>query len=513
MQARWRAKRPRRPTSATTPAGYWLREAGPVEPAPSLRGDARADVGDRRRRLRRHVDGARRSARSSPKRGSCCSRPASAASAPAVATRASSTASGSASTSSPSASAEPAALELCRRAGGHDRRDRRLARDRRDADVWFRKAGHLKVATSAAQDDRWLASARACARLGVPEQCEPLDRAEVAARCGSPAFRGGVLTADAATVQPARLALGTAFGPARSRHRRPRTVEGAPDRAARRRRDRGQDGCRPGRGTGARCSRSAVRRLRIGPLRSGLAVTSTHMVDHRARPRPARADRLDGGRVHLDRRASTSTTSAPPPTGGSRSGRAEEGWPTGPGSEAGSRSTAAAVRQVRADLLQLFPGLRGRRIEHAWGGPVDVSPNHMPVLGTLTGAEIHYAYGFTGNGVGPSRLAGSILARMALDHRDELTRLAIVEPSLSPSPARARPLRRRHPGPGGAQPQGGERGRRRQAASTRRGDRRAAAPARDPHRPLSRTSGPGSVKLRSGILSTWVATGNRPSTR
>ena len=99
----------------------------------------------------------------------------------------------------------------------------------------------------------------------------------------------------------------------------------------------------------------------------------------------------------------------------------------------------AAVRQVRADLLQLFPGLRGRRIEHAWGGPVDVSPNHLPVLGTLTGAEIHYAYGFTGNGVGPSRLAGSILARMALDHRDELTRLAIVEPSLSrvpPEPAR-----------------------------------------------------------------------------
>ena len=94
---------------------------------------------------------------------------------------------------------------------------------------------------------------------------------------------------------------------------------------------------------------------------------------------------------------------------------------------------------IRADLLEMFPALGERRIEHAWGGPVDVSPNHMPVIGTLPDGLVHYVYGFTGNGVGPSRLAGKILARLALDRRDELTRLAIVEPSLSavpPEPAR-----------------------------------------------------------------------------
>ena len=39
---------------------------------------------------------------------------------------------------------------------------------------------------------------------------------------------------------------------------------------------------------------------------------------------------------------------------------------------------------------------------------------------------MHYAFGFTGNGVGPSQLAGRALASLALDRRDEYTRLPIV---------------------------------------------------------------------------------------
>ena len=47
---------------------------------------------------------------------------------------------------------------------------------------------------------------------------------------------------------------------------------------------------------------------------------------------------------------------------------------------------------------------------------------------------MHYAYGFTGNGVGPSHLAGRILAALALEQRDELTRLPLVEPAHAPVP-------------------------------------------------------------------------------
>jgi hypothetical protein len=77
--------------------------------------------------------------------------------------------------------------------------------------------------------------------------------------------------------------------------------------------------------------------------------------------------------------------------------------------------------------VRVFPALRGRRVTHAWGGPIDVSPSRVPQLGTLPGAPIHFAFGYTGNGVGPSHLAGRVLAALALDRRDEATRLPIVD--------------------------------------------------------------------------------------
>ena len=79
-----------------------------------------------------------------------------------------------------------------------------------------------------------------------------------------------------------------------------------------------------------------------------------------------------------------------------------------------------------SDLRALLPAARDRAVTHAWGGPIDVSPTHLPIFGSR--GAVHHGYGFTGNGVGPSYLGGEILARLALDRRDELTRLAIVEP-------------------------------------------------------------------------------------
>ena len=96
-----------------------------------------------------------------------------------------------------------------------------------------------------------------------------------------------------------------------------------------------------------------------------------------------------------------------------------------------------AVRTAGDDLLRFFPQLRGRRITHAWGGPIDVSPTHLPIFGSR--GRVHHGFGFTGNGVGPSYLGGEILARLALDLRDELTRLAVVDPErklMPPEPLR-----------------------------------------------------------------------------
>ena len=42
------------------------------------------------------------------------------------------------------------------------------------------------------------------------------------------------------------------------------------------------------------------------------------------------------------------------------------------------------------------------RIARAWGGPIDVSPSHLPMVGSLLGGRVHYALGFTGNVFFPS---------------------------------------------------------------------------------------------------------------
>jgi glycine/D-amino acid oxidase-like deaminating enzyme len=86
-----------------------------------------------------------------------------------------------------------------------------------------------------------------------------------------------------------------------------------------------------------------------------------------------------------------------------------------------------ALREVEAGLRRWFPSLADVRITHAWGGPVDHAPGHLPWVGTLGDAgSVHYAAGFSGNGVAPSALVGQILGRRALGVRDELTTCGIV---------------------------------------------------------------------------------------
>jgi len=113
-------------------------------------------------------------------------------------------------------------------------------------------------------------------------------------------------------------------------------------------------------------------------------------------------------------------------------GRIAFGWGGGR-CVAGARTRGRAevdgevAMQVARHLAWFFPGLAGRRIDHAWGGPIDVSPTHTPFVGSLD-ERVHYAFGFTGNGVGPSRMVAHALCSLALDRRDEHSRLAIVEP-------------------------------------------------------------------------------------
>src|SRR5262249_38234554 len=99
----------------------------------------------------------------------------------------------------------------------------------------------------------------------------------------------------------------------------------------------------------------------------------------------------------------------------------------------------ATVARAEHGLRRLLPDLAGAEITHAWGGPIDVSSDHLPFFGTVPGTRIRYAAGYSGHGVGPSWLAGQVLARLVLGVDDELTRLPLVArrvPKLPPEPVR-----------------------------------------------------------------------------
>ena len=99
----------------------------------------------------------------------------------------------------------------------------------------------------------------------------------------------------------------------------------------------------------------------------------------------------------------------------------------------------ATVRRAERGLRRLLPALADARVTHAWGGPIDVSSDHLPFFGTVPGTKIHYGAGYSGHGVGPSWLGGQILARLVLGVDDELTRLPLVTrrvPKLPPEPLR-----------------------------------------------------------------------------
>jgi glycine/D-amino acid oxidase-like deaminating enzyme len=86
------------------------------------------------------------------------------------------------------------------------------------------------------------------------------------------------------------------------------------------------------------------------------------------------------------------------------------------------------ARVVAGDLRRYYPALSDVRIVRDWGGPIDRTPDSLPLIGHLGGREhIVYGVGWSGNGVGPSLLAGKVLAALALDVDDEFSRLALVD--------------------------------------------------------------------------------------
>ncbi len=300
-------------------------------------------------------------------------------------------------------------------------------------DAWFKKSGYIYAATAAQHLAVCEHMVRLAQAVGAADELRELTAAEVRARCDSASFRGGAFMRDGASVQPARLVRGL-------------------------RRVLLERGVTIHEGT-------AVTRLEPGP--PALAVTPKGMV--RARHAVIAVNAWATGWPELRRRlvawSSYIVLTAPAPdrfeaihwTGGelvsdlrtsvryfrtTRDGRIAFGGGGGrAGTTIGESFTGdkRAVVEAAEGLRLLFPSFADVPIVDAWGGPIDVSPTHLPAFGSLE-PHIHYALGYTGNGVAPSHLAGRVMADLITGADTDVVRLPMVNArarTFPPQPLRA----------------------------------------------------------------------------
>ncbi len=303
---------------------------------------------------------------------------------------------------------------------------------RHGVDPWFVPGGTLVVSTSPAQDDAWEGILELAGELGVGDRFVPHAPEAVRARCASPVLRGGMLVPSDASVQPARLARGlrrVLLERGVVIHETTRVVglraEGPTVRLTT---DRGAT-------LTASHAVLAVNAWAAGwpgaAFGARMITWSSYMV--LTEPIPDRLGDLGwtGGEALTDCRFTNHyfrTTADGRIAFGGGGGRAGYGGRLGRWVTEDRGSVALAARGFR----RIFPMLDAVALVDAWGGPIDISPNHLPAFGTLgdpagggragrraPGGRIHWGHGYSGTGVGPSWLGGRILAALAQGRLDD----------------------------------------------------------------------------------------------
>ncbi|MDX6368597.1 MAG: hypothetical protein QOG93_99 [Gaiellaceae bacterium] len=297
-------------------------------------------------------------------------------------------------------------------------------------DVWLRESGMLMVSASPGQDDAVERAVAVAAESGAAEQAVALDAAGVAERVRSPVFRKGVFFPDGATVQPARLVRAlrrAAINAGIELHERSPAL-----------RIRDGEVTTPSGTVRAPEIVVAVNAAATGwrPVSRHVTNFGSYVVLTEPVPELLKEIGWTGGEAILDARMFLHyfrTTNDGRVLMGSGSG------PIGFRGRVDARFTEDLATAARAEqgLRRLLPGLADARIERAWGGPIDVSADHLPFFGTVKGKSIHYGLGYSGHGVGPTWLGGQILASLALRTDDEWTALPLASrrvASLPPEP-------------------------------------------------------------------------------
>jgi len=315
-------------------------------------------------------------------------------------------------------------------------RDFAKGHDSRIFDIGWREGGTLRVSAAPAQDARIAGYIQAARRLGVPDTVMELTAGQVAARCRSPIFRGGVFLPEGATVHPARLARALRAAAIKSGvmlYENTAMIgldKGAPNRV----RTNGSQIIARDVVLATNCE------LASEPLaRAHVSVFSSYAVMSDPAPDQLAAMGWTGEEGISDMRMFVHyfrTTADGRVLMGSGSGPIAYGG--GTTAEKLRQDTASALRAERG-LRRLLPALADVPIAGAWGGPIDVSADRLPFFKTMPGTRVHFGCGYSGHGVNPSWIGGQCLASLVLNTSDMWTNLALCTralPSLPSEPLR-----------------------------------------------------------------------------
>jgi glycine/D-amino acid oxidase-like deaminating enzyme len=325
----------------------------------------------------------------------------------------------------------------------------------------FAPEGWLWAATNPTQVGAWTATNRAIAAAGA-EPLRELDRTEAAALTGSPVHLGGVLDPTVAAVQPAAIAralrtavidagvevfertpvrsigateppAGSPATPARTTPARTTPARTTPARTTPAR-------TTPARTTPARTTRAGTTPAGATPVRlttpggsvlaeqvvlatnawaarvpelgRGLVVVASDVIA--TEPIPERLDALGlASQVTISDSRRLVNYYRRTPDGRLLFGRG--GGTLAFASRIGMTfdDPGRRVAGVHSQLARIYPSLWDVPLSHHWSGPVDYSLSGLPFFVRLTSLPgVLAAVGFSGDGVGPTRLAGEILAEM-----------------------------------------------------------------------------------------------------
>jgi glycine/D-amino acid oxidase-like deaminating enzyme len=304
--------------------------------------------------------------------------------------------------------------------------------EREAIDAEFSRVGQLVLALTKAHTmdvEVALASAR---QLGI-DDWRILDGAETHERLGSPLPLCALFAPKAATVHPAKLASGLARvaeskGVRILEHSAVVEIEAA----------------------GSDLSLS----MRSGTLRAARAVLATNAYSHLVAPRLARrflplydyviasepltpsqkaAIRWQGREGVTDFRSFFNYSRL---TADHRVvwGSSEAVYYRGNGVGPQHDHAPAVYAALEASFVRFFPDLAAVRFPYRWGGPIAATTRFTPFFGSLHGGRLLYGLGYTGHGVGTTRVAGRLLAHLAIEKRSELAELALVRKPPFPYP-------------------------------------------------------------------------------